>query len=151
MRAVVQRVTSSSVHVDGELIGTIGQGLNVLLAVAPDDTEEHADKLAEKIVNLRIFRDADDKMNLSLRQVNGEVLVVSQFTLYGDTRRGNRPSFIASAPPDLANRLYEYFVHKLRELGFKTETGRFGAMMDVSIANDGPVTLILDMPLPKDT
>lgn len=150
MRAVIQRVSASSVAIDGEVAGRIGKGLNVLLAVAPEDTEEDAVKLAEKIVNLRIFCDDAGKMNLSLGQVNGELLVVSQFTLYADCRRGNRPSFTGSAPPPHAERLYEFFVQTMRDRGFKTETGRFGAMMDVHIENEGPVTIILDMPQQKD-
>lgn len=146
MRAIVQRVKSSSVSVDGEVVGRIGKGLNVLLAVAPDDTESIAIKMADKITHLRIFNDDAGKMNLSLDQAGGEMLVISQFTLYGDCRRGNRPSFTGSAPPELAERLYEFFVQSVRNLGFRTETGRFGAMMDVHIENDGPVTLLVDIP-----
>ena len=144
MRAVVQRVSRAKVTVDGEITGEIGNGLLVLLGVSKNDAETDADYLVEKIVNLRIFEDADDKMNLSLMDVKGSMLVVSQFTLYGDTRRGRRPSFIDAAPPADANRLYEYFVEKARELIEQVATGRFQAMMDVELVNDGPVTIMLD-------
>ena len=144
MRAVVQRVSRTKVTVDDEITGEIGRGLLVLLGVAVSDTESDADYLVEKIVNLRIFEDAEDKMNLSLLDIKGELLVVSQFTLYGDTRRGRRPSFIDAAPPDKANQLYEYFVGKARQQVAKVETGRFQAIMDVELVNDGPVTIMLD-------
>jgi len=144
MRAVVQRVSRASVTVDGEITGEIGRGLLVLLGVAEKDTPSDAAYLVEKILNLRIFEDAEDKMNLSLLDIAGELLVVSQFTLYGDTRRGRRPSFILAARPDKANELYEYFVAKARESIGKVETGKFQAMMDVELVNDGPVTIILD-------
>jgi D-tyrosyl-tRNA(Tyr) deacylase len=144
MRAVVQRVSRAKVTVDGEITGEIAQGLLVFLGVAGTDDEADADYLCDKIVNLRIFEDADDKMNLSLVDIKGEVLVVSQFTLYGDTRRGRRPSFIDAAPPDKANQLYEYFVSKARKQVQKVATGRFQAMMDVELVNDGPVTIMLD-------
>lgn len=144
MRAVVQRVSRAKVTVDGEVIGEIGRGLLVLLGVSARDTEADADYLVEKIVNLRIFEEADDKMYLSLKNIGGEMLVVSQFTLYGDTRRGRRPSFIEAASPERANQLYEYFVEKTRQQIGRVETGRFQAMMDVELVNDGPVTIILD-------
>ena len=144
MRAVVQRVKRARVTVDGEVTGKIGPGSLVLLGVAANDGEADADYLVEKILNLRIFEDDEDKMNLSLIDSGGGMLVVSQFTLYGDTRRGRRPSFISAAPPDKANSLYEYFVLKARESISIVETGRFQAMMDVELVNDGPVTIILD-------
>ena len=144
MRAVVQRVSRAKVTVDGEVTGEIGRGLLVLLGVAGNDSEPDADYLVEKIVNLRIFEDAADKMNLSLLDINGHLLVVSQFTLYGDTRRGRRPSFIDAAPPDKANELYEYFISKSRQQVTKVETGLFQAMMDVELINAGPVTIMLD-------
>jgi len=144
MRAVVQRVSRAKVTVDGEITGEIGNGLLVLLGVSKNDAETDADYLVEKIVNIRIFQDADDKMNLSLMDVKGSMLVVSQFTLYGDTRRGRRPSFIDAAAPAEANRLYEYFVEKARERIEHVATGRFQAMMDVELVNDGPVTIMLD-------
>lgn len=144
MRAVVQRVKSVSVTVEGEIIGKIGKGLLVLLGVSNDDSEKDASYLVEKTLNLRIFEDSEDKMNLSLLDLKGEILVVSQFTLYGDTRKGRRPSFIDAAPPEKANRLYEYFVSKVREKLLRVETGKFQAMMDVALVNDGPVTILLD-------
>lgn len=144
MRAVVQRVSRAKVTVDNKVIGEIGCGLLVLLGVAERDADADADYLVEKIVNLRIFEDAEDKMNLSLVDSDGEMLVVSQFTLYGDTRRGRRPSFINAARPEKANELYEYFVARARESITKVETGQFQAMMDVELVNDGPVTIILD-------
>ena len=144
MRAVVQRVSRAKVTVDEQIIGEIGRGLLVLLGVAENDDTADADYLVEKVLNLRIFEDAGDKMNLSLLDCNGELLVVSQFTLYGDTRRGRRPSFIRAAAPDKANKLYEYFVARSRESVTKVETGQFQAMMDVELVNDGPVTIILD-------
>ena len=144
MRAVVQRVSSAKVTVDGKTVGQVGRGLLVLLGVSVDDSEADAGYLNEKIRNLRIFDDANGKMNLSLIDIDGEMLVVSQFTLYGDTRRGRRPSFIKAAAPDDAIRLYEYFVTLARRDIRRVETGTFQAMMDVSLVNDGPVTLILD-------
>ena len=144
MRAVVQRVSESSVTVGGEVVGNIGPGLLVLIGVTHEDTEKEADYLADKIINLRIFSDDAGKMNRSLRDTEGEMLVVSQFTLYGDCRKGRRPSFIQAAGPDKGNALYEYFVKKVRDNGVATATGRFGAMMDVSLVNDGPVTLIVE-------
>ena len=144
MRAVLQRVRRARVVVGDEVVGAIERGLLVLLGVAPDDTPEAASKLADKIAGLRIFADAEDKMNLSVQDVGGSVLVVSQFTLYGDCRKGRRPSFVAAAPPEIAVPLYEGFVAALRALGVPVQTGRFGAMMQVELVNDGPVTLILD-------
>lgn len=144
MRAVVQRVSRARVSVDGEVTGEIGRGLLVLLGVATGDKEQDADYLVDKVVNLRVFEDGEDKMNLSLADAEGEMLVVSQFTLYGDTRRGRRPSFINAAAPERANELYEYFVARARETVPKVATGRFQAMMDVELVNDGPVTIILD-------
>jgi D-tyrosyl-tRNA(Tyr) deacylase len=144
MRAVVQRVSQARVLVDQEVLGQIGRGLLVLLGVTGSDTEEQARWLADKIVGLRIFNDAGGKMNSSLADVGGGVLVVSQFTLYGDCRKGRRPSFVDAAPPETAIPLYEAFVNAVRALGVPTATGRFGAMMQVELINDGPVTLIVD-------
>jgi len=144
MRAVVQRVSHASVTVDDTIVGEIERGLLVLLGVSNKDTEADARYCVEKILNLRIFEDAEGKMNLSLVDVAGELLVVSQFTLYGDTRRGRRPSFIDAAQPAEANRLYEYFVAESRKQIQKVETGKFQAMMDVELLNDGPVTILID-------
>ncbi|MGI6075068.1 MAG: D-aminoacyl-tRNA deacylase [Pyramidobacter sp.] len=144
MRAVVQRVTSSSVDSEGVRSGAVGKGFCVLLGVAQDDTEEDAAWLAEKIVNLRVFEDEAGKMNLSLTDVGGQMLVVSQFTLYGDCRRGRRPSFSQAARPQQAKELYDTFVENVRSLGIHVETGVFQTMMTVNIVNDGPVTLIMD-------
>lgn len=144
MRACVQRVSEASVTVDGEVVGQIGLGALVLLGVAGDDTEADARWLADKVAGLRIFEDAEGKMNLSLADVAGGMLVVSQFTLLGDCRRGRRPSFAAAAPPELAERLYEVFVAAVRATGIEVATGRFRCHMGVSLVNDGPVTLILD-------
>ncbi|HVF47134.1 MAG TPA: D-aminoacyl-tRNA deacylase [Pyrinomonadaceae bacterium] len=144
MRAVVQRVSRAKVTVDREITGEIGPGVVVLLGVSAKDTESDADYLVEKIANLRIFEDEAGKMNLSLLDSEGAMLVVSQFTLYGDTRRGRRPSFITAAGPDEANRLYEYFVARAGRSIKSVQTGRFQAMMDVELVNDGPVTIILD-------
>lgn len=146
MRAVIQRVRRAAVTVDTEEIGRIGPGLLVLLGVTHDDTEEDVRVMADKLANLRLFADAAGKMNLSATDVEAEFLVVSQFTLYGDARRGRRPSFTAAAPPALAEKLYEDVVSALRERGFHVATGRFGASMDVSLTNDGPVTLLFDTP-----
>lgn len=143
MIAAVQRVLSSSVTVDGSVVGAIGPGINVLLGVAKGDGETDADYLATKVVNLRIFEDDQGKMNRTLMDVGGQMLVVSQFTLLGDCRKGRRPSFIRAAEPALAERLYRYFVDRVKNLGVDTQTGRFGAMMQVSIVNDGPVTLLV--------
>ena len=144
MRAVVQRVTSCTVTVADETTGKIGAGLLVLLGVRATDLEKDAKYLAEKIVNLRIFADDDDKMNLSVKDIAGEILVVSQFTLFGDCRKGRRPSYNDAAPPDMAKQLYQYFVNLLIGLGMKVETGQFQAMMNVKLINDGPVTIMLD-------
>ena len=144
MRAVLQRVSQARVTVAGEEIGRIGRGLVVLLGVAPTDTTEHARWLAEKIVGLRIFADAEGKMNLSVGDVNGEALIVSQFTLYGDCAKGRRPSFIGAAPPEIALPLYGAFIDAVKAQGIPTATGRFGAMMQVELVNDGPVTLIVE-------
>ena len=144
MRAVVQRVSRASVTVDGEITGKIGKGLLVLLGISTDDEESDAVYLLDKIINLRIFEDAAGKMNLSLAETSGELLVVSQFTLYGDTRRGRRPSYIEAAAPEKANSLYEFFVAEARKQIGRVETGRFQAMMDVELVNDGPVTILLD-------
>jgi len=144
MKAVIQRVKESSVTVDGEITGKIGTGILVLLGVAEEDRPADADYLVDKIINLRIFEDRDGKMNHSLVDVGGELLVVSQFTLLADCRKGRRPSFVRAAGPEAANELYEYFVSQARQKGVHVETGRFRAMMDVALVNDGPVTLILE-------
>jgi D-tyrosyl-tRNA(Tyr) deacylase len=144
MRAVIQRVTGASVTVEGRIAGQIGKGLLVLLGVGRADNEAAADYLAEKIAGLRIFEDEGGKMNLSVCDVKGEVLVVSQFTLYGDVRRGKRPSFDAAAAPEQARAFYEYFVTRLRAVGIPCQTGVFQAMMQVELVNDGPVTILLD-------
>ena len=145
MKAVVQRVTASSVSVDGEIVGKIDKGLNVLLGVEEDDTEKDAEVLAAKIAKMRIFEDENEKMNLSVLDVDGSVLVISQFTLCADIKKGNRPSFILAAKPDNATALYEYFSSQLKENGVKkVENGVFGADMAVEISNDGPVTIIMD-------
>ena len=143
MIALIQRVSSAKVEVDGEIVGQIGKGLLVLLGVEKDDDRQKADKLAEKVLNYRVFSDADDKMNLNVQQVAGEVLVVSQFTLVADTQKGLRPSFSKGATPQLANELYEYFVQKCGEK-VKVECGRFAADMQVSLVNEGPVTFWLN-------
>ena len=144
MRAVVQRVSRASVTVAGEIVGEIARGFLVLLGVAEGDTTDDADYLAQKIAGLRVFEDPEGKMNLALADVGGAMLVVSQFTLLGDCRRGRRPSFTAAAPPELAESLYELFVRHVAEQGIATATGRFRADMDVELVNEGPVTLLLD-------
>jgi D-tyrosyl-tRNA(Tyr) deacylase len=144
VRAVVQRVSSASVTVHGEGVGAIGQGLLVLVAAASEDTETDATALAKKVACLRIFADETGKMNLDVSQVGGAVLAVSQFTLFGDCRKGRRPSFVQAARPEPANRLYEHFVSATRELGLRVETGVFQADMKVELVNDGPVTILLD-------
>lgn len=144
MRAVVQRVSQSSVKVDGQVIGATGQGLVVLLGVKNGDSEQDAQYLANKIVNLRIFEDGDGKFNLSALDVNAEILAISQFTLYADTRKGRRPSFIEAARPEVSEPLYQKFVTYLQESGLHVGQGQFGAKMMVEIFNDGPVTIILD-------
>ncbi len=149
MRAVVQRVREARVEVNGVVTGSIGRGLLVLLGVAREDTPRDADYLAEKIAGLRIFPDEEGKMNRSVRDVGGALLVVSQFTLYGDTRKGRRPSFDRAAPPEQARALYERFVQALRAGGLPVETGVFQAMMQVHLINDGPVTIICDSGAPE--
>lgn len=144
MRAVIQRVSSASVCVGGEVIGSIGPGLMVLLGVGVDDSERDAEWLAEKTANLRIFEDSEEKMNLSLLDTGGEALVVSQFTLYGDARRGRRPSFSQAAPPQKADELYELYARTLRNSKIPVQTGIFRARMLVQIENDGPVTIVID-------
>lgn len=144
MRAVIQRVTHAKVTIDNEIVGKIDRGLVVLLAIAIDDNEADADYLAQKIVALRIFDDFEGRMNVSVKDSHGGLLVVSQFTLYGDVRRGLRPSWSDAAPPELAEPLYEYFVRSCRELIMQVETGSFRKMMQVALVNDGPVTLMLD-------
>jgi len=144
MRAVVQRVTRASVTMNGELVGEIGQGLAVLLGIARDDTEQDARYLVEKIAALRIFDDAEGRMNRSVKDIGGGVLIVSQFTLYGDVRRGLRPSWIEAAAPKIAEPLYDYFVEQARKNLSQVATGSFRAMMQVELVNDGPVTILLD-------
>lgn len=144
MRIVLQRVNSASVTVNGEVCGKIGKGYLVLLGIGEDDTEAECRRLADKIINLRIFSDENDKINLSLEQVGGELLVVSQFTLYADCRKGNRPNFIQAAKPDVAEKLYNYFVEYCRSKGKNVEAGIFGADMKVELLNDGPFTVILE-------
>ena len=144
MRAVVQRVTRASVVIGGEAVGEIGAGLVVLLGVTHADTPDQAKWLAEKVAGLRIFNDADGKMNRDLIEINGAMLIVSQFTLYGDCKKGKRPSFIDAAPPPIAIPLYEAFINGVKALGIPVATGQFGADMKVDLVNDGPVTLIVD-------
>lgn len=144
MRAVIQRARNASVTVNGEVVGSINHGLVVLLGVTHTDTEEDIEYLVRKIVNLRIFEDEEGKMNLSLKDVKGQILSISQFTLYADTRRGRRPSFVDAAKPDLAKELYDEFNKKLEKEGVTVATGEFGAMMDVSLTNVGPVTILID-------
>lgn len=144
MRAVVTRVSSASVTIDGSTVGQIGRGFLILLGIGPDDTEKEATRLAEKILSLRVFCDENGKMNLGLEAVGGQVLVVSQFTLYGDVHHGRRPSFIGAALPDKAIPLYEFFLSECARLGYEPQHGQFGADMQVSSVNDGPVTLWVD-------
>jgi len=144
MKIVLQRVSSAGVEVDGEVCGKIGKGYLVLIGIGDGDTEAECRRLADKIINLRIFSDENDKINLSLDQVGGELLVVSQFTLYADCRKGNRPNFIQAAKPDEAQKLYEYFIDYCKSKGKHVETGIFGADMKVSLINDGPFTVILE-------
>ena len=146
MRAVVQRVSRAAVRVDGETVGAIGRGFVVLAGFAPADDEVALAWMAEKLAGLRVFGDAEEKMNLGIAEVGGAMLVVSQFTLYGDASKGRRPSFVGAAPPELAEALYDRFVGLLRARGVHVETGRFGAMMDVELVGDGPVTLLLERP-----
>jgi D-tyrosyl-tRNA(Tyr) deacylase len=151
MRAVLTRVNSASVTIDGEVVGKIGKGFLILLGVGPEDTEKECRYLAEKALGLRIFEDENEKMNLGLDAVNGEVLVVSQFTLYGNCRKGRRPSFAEAAGPELGNQLYEKFLSICEELGYPLQHGRFGADMQVESVNDGPVTILLDTAQLMDT
>lgn len=147
MRVVIQRVQSSQVSVKGEIIGKIGRGLNLLVGIAATDTEAELDWMARKCLDLRLFPDPDsasDRWEKSVQEIGGELLVVSQFTLYGDCRKGRRPAFSDSAPPAIAQPLYNQFIEKLRQSGLRVETGKFGAMMQVRIDNDGPVTLLLE-------
>ena len=144
MRAVVQRVSSSRVTVDERVTGEVKKGLLVLLGVTHDDTSKDVDYMVDKVTNLRIFEDENDKMNLSLKDIEGEVMAVSQFTLYGDARKGRRPSFINAAKPDVSSPLYDYFNESLRNQGIHVETGIFGADMKCALINDGPVTIVLD-------
>ena len=151
MRAVLTRVNSASVAIDGEVVGSIGKGFLILLGVGPEDNEEHCKYLAQKALSLRIFEDENGKMNKGLEDVNGQVLVVSQFTLYGNCRKGRRPSFTEAADPELGNRLYEAFLAECTALGYPPQHGQFGADMKVASVNDGPVTLILDTQQLLDT
>jgi D-tyrosyl-tRNA(Tyr) deacylase len=144
VRIVVQRVSEACVSVNDQVVGVIGRGLCILLGIGTSDSEKDSDFLASKIANLRIFADEHGKMNQSVLETGGELLVVSQFTLYGDCRKGNRPSFSAAAAPELAEHLYEYFVERLRRTGLKVVTGQFRAHMKIALVNDGPVTLILE-------
>lgn len=144
MRAVVQRVKESSVKIDDKIVGKINKGFNVLIGISKDDTIEDLKYIKDKIMNLRVFEDENDKMNLSIKDVNGELLIVSQFTLYGDCRKGRRPNFMNALSGDEAEKLYEEFLRMIREEDITLETGVFGADMEVSIINDGPVTLLID-------
>lgn len=152
MRLVIQRVSEASVCVDGELINQIGKGFMILVGISQDDTREVADKYLDKVSKLRIFEDSEGKTNLSLKDVAGEILMISQFTLYADCRKGNRPSFVYAGQPDMANELYEYMLKKGRELMPVVKGGLFGADMKVSLVNDGPFTVVLDentLPMPR--
>lgn len=144
MRALIQRVDNAKVEVQGKIISQIGKGFLVLLGVTHNDTGTEVDYLVEKIANLRVFGDENDKMNLSLLDIKGEVLIVSQFTLYADCSRGRRPDFISAAKPELASELYKKFIQRFKETGLKVGEGEFGAMMDISLKNSGPVTIMLD-------
>lgn len=144
MRFVIQRVTQSSVTVDGQVIGKIGKGFMVLIGVEDNDTKAIADKMISKLIGLRVFQDDNDKMNLSLKDVNGELLLISQFTLYADCKKGNRPSFIRAGKPDMANEMYQYIIEECKKQIPIVEKGEFGADMKVELLNDGPVTIILD-------
>ncbi len=147
MRMVIQRVTQASVRVDGKIVGEIGRGFLVLLGIAPEDTEETVRKMADKMMRLRIFSDENDKINLSLKDVGGALLIVSQFTLYADCRKGNRPNFIQAAPPEQAEQLYEYCKAYCKQTVGNVQSGVFGAEMQVSLCNDGPFTVTLDSEL----
>ena len=150
MRTVIQRVTSASVSIDGEVVGQIGKGVMLLLGITPEDTQQDADWLVGKVSRLRIFDDANGVMNLSMQDIGGEALVVSQFTLMASYKKGNRPSYIHAAPPAVAIPLYEYFVAQLQQvLGRTVPTGRFGADMQVNLTNDGPVTIVMDSKTPE--
>jgi len=151
MRSVLQRVSSGRVTVSGQIVAEIGRGLVILLGIGPSDGQEQARFLADKIANLRIFEDDQGKMNLSVRDANGQAMVVSQFTLYADTRKGRRPSFTDAAPPDIARPLVDFFAQQLNSLGVPTQTGEFGAHMLVEIHNDGPVTIVLEADSPSGT
>ena len=144
MRAVVQRVTYSSVEVNGEIVGETNKGFNVLLGISKEDTEEDMKYIKDKIINLRVFSDENDKMNLSLLDIQGEVLLISQFTLYGDARKGRRPNFMNALGGEEAKKFYDKFIEMMKETGLKVQTGIFGADMKVDIKNDGPVTILLD-------
>lgn len=144
MKALVQRVKQASVTIDGQLYSSINSGMLILLGVEKTDESENAQKLAEKLINLRIFEDENEKMNKSILDINGEILVVSQFTLAGDCKKGTRPSFDKAAPPEKANSLYEYFVEKISQFGLNVQTGKFQAMMDISLINRGPVTFMVE-------
>ena len=144
MKLVIQRVKKASVKVEGKIVGKIDEGLLVLLGVTHEDTKETADYLVKKLVNLRIFTDENDKMNLSVKDINGKLLIISQFTLYADTSSGNRPSFTNAAKPDYANELYEYFKEKCQETGLEVQSGIFGEHMEVELLNNGPVTIVIE-------
>jgi len=144
MKAIIQRVSSANVCTDGEVIGEIGKGFVVLFGVGREDTEDDLNYLVKKITGMRIFEDDNGKMNLSLKDVGGELLVISQFTLFADTKKGNRPSFTDAGPADLSKAYYRRFISKCLELGYKTQAGRFGTHMEVSLVNDGPVTISID-------
>ena len=144
MKLVVQRVKQAEVKVKGNSVGKIEKGFLILLGVTHEDAKENVDKLVKKVCGLRVFEDQNGKMNLSIKDIGGELLIVSQFTLYADTKRGNRPSFVKAAAPEKANELYEYFISECKKNGIKVETGEFGAHMEVSLVNDGPVTIIIE-------
>lgn len=144
MKFLIQRVKEASVEVNKEIVGKIQKGYLVLIGITTKDTKEDADFLVNKLINLRVFSDENDKMNLNIKQVNGEILLVSQFTLYANTLHGNRPDFIEAAKPEYANKLYEYIIKKVKETGVNTKTGIFGAKMNVKLLNDGPVTIMLE-------
>ena len=144
MKVLIQRVKKAGVNIDGESVASINKGILAFVGIEKGDTKEQVEKLARKSVCLRIFPDENDKMNRSLLDIQGEMLIVSQFTLCGDCRKGTRPSFDKSAPPDIANELYEYFIELIKSYGIKTGTGKFGAMMEISLINDGPVTFMLE-------
>lgn len=144
MKLVVQRVKQAEVKVKGNSVGKIEKGFLILLGVTHEDAKENVDKLVKKVCGLRVFEDQNGKMNLSIKDIGGELLIVSQFTLYADTKRGNRPSFVKAAAPEKANELYEYFISECKKNGIKVETGEFGAHMEVSLVNDGPVTIIME-------